>query len=518
MTEWNWLNVMTTENKFFITTPIYYVNDVPHIGHAYTTLASDVLARWHRGHGREVLFVTGTDEHGTKIAQAAAAHNKPPQQYCDEIAEQFKETWKTLNITHDSFIRTTDLPHQQCVVEFMKRLWQKGVIYQGRYQGKYCVQCERFYADDELIGGLCPDHRIPPETQSEDNYFFRLSHFREEILRAITDEEHPQHFKIFPRERRNEVIGKLKQEVNDVSISRATLAWGIPLPWDRSQTTYVWVDALLNYLTAAGFPNEPRRVEEWWPADLHLMAKDILWFHAIIWPALLMAAELPLPKTVFAHGFFTVNGQKMSKSLGNVIRPAELVREFGVDGTRYLLLSAFPFGSDGDFTMDTMKTAYNAALANDLGNLISRALTMAEKYCDSKVPAGSERSLVELVLKDLAPMDKQLDHLQFKDALATIFIAVDRVNRFIEDQAPWKLAKNDPTKVGPTLRQVLVCLKVFSFYLRPFLPDTAQNLWMQLGQPDYIKSRALEFFDDPQSVDLATGQTIRRGAPYFPRK
>jgi len=505
-------------NRYFVSTPIYYVNDVPHAGHAYTTIAADVVARWNRLQDHEVFFLTGTDEHGIKIAQAAAAHSKEPQQYCDEISAQFQETWKSLNISNDAFIRTTTPEHTRAVQTFLKILWDKGVIFKAQYQGKYCIQCEKFYTDDELIGGLCPDHRIAPESQSEDNYFFRLSQFKDELLAAIIDPEHPNHFEIYPRERRNEVIGKLKQDVNDVSISRATLNWGISLPWDRSQTTYVWVDALINYLTALGYPDDTARVDTWWPANLHLMAKDILWFHAVIWPALLMAAGLKLPKKVFAHGFFTVAGQKMSKSLGNVVRPAQLVSEYGVDGTRYLLLSAFPFGADGDFTQDNLKKGYNAALANDLGNLISRALNMIDKYCGGKIPGGESRVLLDAMLKDLEPVPTHLNHLQFHLVLSTLILGVDRVNRYIEEKAPWKLAKTSLPETGAVLREVALCLKVLVFYFWPFMPDSMRIIWTQLGETDDLTQKAKEFFRDPSSLTLPEGQTVQKVTPLFPRK
>ena len=508
---------MSTDH-FFISTPIYYVNDVPHIGHAYTTIAADVLARWNRLNGREVFFLTGTDEHGAKIDQAAAAHNRDPQSYCDEIAGQFQAAWKALNISNDAFIRTTSPAHLRCVQAFLRVLWDKGLIFKASYSGKYCVQCERFYTDDELVNGLCPDHHTPPEVQQEDNYFFRLSGFREQLIAAIENPDHPQHFDIYPRERRNEMLGKLRGDINDVSISRATLTWGIPLPWDRSQTTYVWVDALLNYLTAVGYPDDKARVDAWWPADLHLMAKDILWFHAVIWPALLMAAGLPLPKKVFAHGFFTLGGQKMSKSLGNVVRPAELIGEYGVDGTRYLLLSAFPFGADGDFSPENLRIGFNAALANDLGNLVARSLNMIEKYCEGKIPAGGKRELLEQVLKDLEPMEAQMDHLQFHLALTTILSGVDRVNRYIETKAPWKLVKTSLPETAEALREVALSLKAIMFYLRPFMPDTARSIYEQLGHNDDFYTHGKEFFLNPHSIDLPAGQAIHKGPVLFPRK
>jgi methionyl-tRNA synthetase len=308
-------------DKFYITTPIYYVNDNPHIGHAYTTVAADVLARWYRLLGLKVYFLTGTDEHGQKIFEAAKSKDRQPKGYCDEIVEVFKSIWKKLNISCDNFIRTTDVVHEDTVKKVLNELYNRDEIYKAKYKGSYCVQCEKFIAPGELADGLCPYHKIKPIERSEENYFFKLSNYREKLIEIISDESHPEHFKISPEGRKKEIIGKLKTGLEDISISRASMPWGIPLPFDSSQTTYVWVDALLNYLSGIGYVSGKSDFAGMWPAEVHLMAKDILWFHSVIWPAILVALKLPLPKRVYAHGFFTVNGQKMSKTIGNVIEP-----------------------------------------------------------------------------------------------------------------------------------------------------------------------------------------------------
>ncbi len=472
--------------KFYVTTPIYYINDVPHIGHAYTTIAADVLARYYRRQGRDVFFLTGTDEHGAKIAEAAAQAGKSPQAFADEMVVAFKEAWQLLNISYDYFIRTTDPRHEAAVRKFLQVLYDKGDIYKGLYEGLYCVGCERFYSEDELVDGLCPLHLRPPVHYAEENYFFRLSKYQEVLLRALTTPTDPWHYRVEPLARYNEVLGKLRLGLSDISISRATLTWGIPLPFDPTQTTYVWVDALINYISAIGYGDDPATFQRYWPADLHLMAKDILWFHAVIWPALLIAAGLPTPRRIYAHGFFTVEGQKMSKSLGNVIRPAQLVERFGADATRYLMLSEFPFGADGDISLESFAKRYNADLANDLGNLLNRALSMVHRYCDGQVPAPGPEEEPDRALREAATglfptLERAFEALEFHVALEAVRQVVAQANRYVDATQPWVLARSDRVRLGTVLYTLLETLRLVAEALWPVMPSAAERMAAQLG-------------------------------------
>ena len=459
--------------KFYVTTPIYYVNDSPHIGHTYTTVAADVLARWNRFIGSPTFFLTGTDEHGAKILESAKKMNREPKEHCDAIAGEFKSAWKKMNISNDDFIRTTDTRHEQTVREFLNKLYTNKKIYKAKYNGLYCVQCERFLVDTELEGGLCPDHKTRPVEQSEENYFFKLSDYRKKLIDIISNGS----MVILPEGRKKEILGKLKLGLEDISISRANLPWAIPLPFDEAQTTYVWIDALINYIS--GCP------QNFWPANVHLIGKDILWFHSVIWPALLLAVGLPLPEKIYAHGFFTVNGQKMSKTIGNVIRVEELTDKFGVDATRYLLLSAFPFGTDGDFSMDGLKEKYNSDLANNIGNLVSRVVTMVEKYTEGRIPESRES---KKLWNELLLIKEHYENLDFNKILDTILKTVDSVNRYIDSSAPWKLAKEKNSKLNDVLSNLCETLWVLAHYLYPIMPQTAQRIWEQLGQAGKIES------------------------------
>lgn len=454
-------------SKYYVNTPIYYVNDVPHVGHFYTTLAADVVARYYRQKlGKEnVLFVTGTDEHGAKVAEAAAAHNKTPQEYADEVAPTFQKAWDATDISYDYFIRTTNPEHKRIAQEILQKMYDAGYIYKGVYEGLYCVGCERYITEQDLVDGKCPLHpNQEPIHQKEDNYFFKLKDFGAQVRAKIASGE----IEVLPESRRNEVLGRIDQGVEDISISRQGVTWGVQIPWDASQTVYVWVEALFNYYTATKIIDGK---EDFWPNQLQLMAKDIVWFHAFIWPALLMAAGLPLPKTIFAHGFFTINGQKMSKSLGNVIAPQELVEKYGVDGARYLLLSAYSFGNDGDLALDKFSDTYNSDLANGLGNLISRTA----KLCEG-MDMGERRGKIIT-----HRYEQRMESYAFKEVLDDIWMKVAELDKYFNHTEPWKL-KDDPEALKEALLPVVQGLVDIAVELEPFMPETAQKMRDQFSK------------------------------------
>lgn len=476
-----------TMNKFYVTTPIYYINDIPHIGHAYTTVAADVIARYYKEKlGQEnVLFLTGTDEHGAKIAEAAKKENKEPKAFADEIVPKFQEAWAELNINYSHFFRTTDPRHEKLVQEILKKIKDKDLIYEGIYEGPYCVGCERFYTEDELIDGKCPLHpNVTPVNQKEKNYFFKLSNFEKELIELFEKDD----VKILPKSKKSEILGKLRSDgLKDIAISREGVSWGIPIPWDSKQTIYVWVEALFNYYTATEFLDGKQK---FWPADVHFIGKDILWFHTVIWCALLKAAELELPKSVFAHGFFTINGTKMSKSLGNVISPKELIEKFGVDATRYLLLSQFPFGQDGDFSIDKLTKSYNANLANGLGNLVARVAKLCEgRQFSENLSVGklfAEIDTTEGKLKTL--FTKHIEEYNFEETLNDIQLEIRALDQFVNNEKPWTLE-------GDKLQKVLeVCVDAIRSlvpYLKPFMPETAEKIEQQFSGPKISSSSPL---------------------------
>src|SRR3990172_8033080 len=429
------------KNKFYLTTPIYYVNDKPHLGHAYTTIAGDVLARYHRLRGQDVYYLTGTDENSQKGVLAAAKAGEPDiQQYVNRLSAIWQETFDSLNLSHNDFIRTTETRHLKAVETFFKLVNDKGDIYRGTYVGWYCVGCEAFISENEAGDNKsCPIHQQPLEKIEEENYFFKASNYKKALLAHI--KKTPGF--IQPPARRNEVIAYIKDHFTDVSISRQSVKWGIPLPVDRSQVIYVCFDSLINYLTSVGFGADEEKFKKYWPADLHLLGKDIIKFHCALWPTMLMSAGLPLPKKVFAHGFFTINGQKMSKSLCNIIDPVALVSKYGNDALRYYLLVDFPFGDDGDFSLSRFDQRYHHELAHGLGNLMSRVMTMAAKYFNGVVPEKTAQ-VFEI---DWSKYEAALDNLAFHEAFQIINKIIQQADRFIDEHKPWALAK----KVDPML-------------------------------------------------------------------
>ena len=478
------------KNTFVVTTPIYYVNDLPHIGSAYTTIAADVIARFYRLQNRAVLMATGTDEHGQKIQRTAESLGRSPQAHCDQIAAGFQSLWHKLNIQTDRFIRTTSPRHEAIVREFFQRVWDRGDIYMGQQQGWYCVACEEFKEERELL----PEKRCPlhpnkaVEWRDEQNYFFRLSKYQTQLEQLYQDQPNF----IQPEGRRNEVLSFVGQGLQDFSISRVNLEWGIPLPVNPSHTIYVWFDALLNYITAALEPDqEPtlaNALAAWWPASLHLIGKDILRFHAVYWPAMLMSAEMPLPGRVFGHGFLTKDGQKMGKSLGNVIDPFDLVQRYQSDAIRYYFLKEIEFGRDGDFNETRFVNILNADLANDLGNLLNRTLKMADKYCDRRVPTLVEDATAnDNVLKskgiDLGSQVAQAyELLAFSQACEAVLAVVRASNKYIDEQAPWKQYKQgNQAAVDQIIYTVLETVRLAAYLLSPVIPNLSNQIYHQLG-------------------------------------
>lgn len=449
--------------KFFITTPIYYINDVPHIGHTCTTVAADIIARLHKQVGDDVFSLTGTDEHGQKVAESAAAQNLTPIDYCDKISPRFKDAWENLNIGFDFFIRTTDPRHEKIVADLLQKIYDNGDVYKDKYEGWYCIGCEKFLTETELVDGHCPLH--PPEKtvkKSEENWFFRLSKYVPKLIELIENDETNY---IYPEGKRSEILAKLKAGVRDISLSRENVEWGISVPWDTKQTVYVWFDALINYYSATQFVENKK---DFWPANVHLIGKEILWFHTVIWQAMLLSAGFTvdqLPRKVYIHSFYMIDGQKMSKSLGNVISPQQLIDLFGVDGARYLIARSFPSENDSDVGIERFKEKYNADLANNLGNLVSRITKLAEGLKIDEIKNNLDQKFVELI-----------DNCRYDEAIGLVFEKfVNTSNAKLNEVTPWKLEKDDPKRIE-VLNYCVNNLKQAANHLNSIMPETAQNI------------------------------------------
>jgi methionyl-tRNA synthetase len=502
---------------FYVTSAIPYVNAEPHVGTAYEIIGCDLVARYHRLRGDDVFFLTGTDEHSLNVARSAAEQGITPQEWTDRMVPKWRDVWDRLQISNDDFIRTSERRHAERVQRFVQLLYERGEVYLGTYEGPYCVSCEEFKQESELIDGKCPIHLTPVEWLKEDNYFFPLSKYREPLLRLY--DEHPEFVK--PAFRRNEVVAFVRGGLRDLSISRSGSDWGIPVPWDPSHVIYVWVDALLNYITAPGFGVEGSPFERVWPCDVHVIGKDIARFHAVIWPALLMAAGLEVPKTVLVHGFLTVGGEKMSKSRGTGVHPLELLERFGVDSYRYFFLREFPFGQDGNYSLEAIVERHNADLANGLGNLASRVLAMLGSNFDGAVPEpvteGAEGDLPAVAADVAERLDRLMLDLQLTPAVAAVWEIVDRANRYLVEREPWKIAR-DPSRreeVGSVLYAAAETLRILAILISPVMPSAAERLWTQLGIGAPLGEQRL-----PGALawgGLTPGTRTTKGESLFPR-
>lgn len=513
---------------YYITTPIYYVNDVPHIGHAYTTVAADVAARFKRLAGHDVFFLTGTDEHGINVERVARQHDVTPQEWTDRIAAEFKKLWIFLNISNDDFIRTTEPRHKKVAAAIFRRLFETGDIYLGKYEGWYCTSCESFYLESELG----PDHTClvhtgkKAEWTSEESYLFRLSKYQDWLLNYVKD--HPS--AIEPEARRNEVLAFVRSGLRDLSVSRSTFTWGVPVPFDKRHVIYVWIDALTNYISALGYADGDAKFTRYWPADVHLVGKEIVRFHAVYWPALLHAAGIAVPRQTFAHGWLTFGGQRFSKSLGIVIDPAALSREIAaeagadlgvaVDALRYFLLREIPFGADGDFNKPALVQRFNADLANDYGNLLNRTLPQIERHFGGQVPARGPEQAGDAALRDTAlaataGLEALIDRLDFKGALEEIWHILSVANKYIDEEAPWQGVKTNRERAGTALYNTLEALRITTILLSPWLPTATAKIWEQLGLSTPLANQRLDAAK--QWGVLPPGTRVRTGAPVFPR-